>query len=202
MGSNRKIDKSLSFKNFSPYYERALAESKRGENVLKIMEKDIDRRKMLAYSQLSAEQRLVEKDLHALKMAQRRILEDRRKRNRRAVSESGLDDLERSRLQRHFTSMDSLTEINVHPVGKNSSSILPPLRYKRIAISSSTCVPQRRGPSDVFVTKKNDRSLSSNERFARRSISAPSFTKTSEIPFMAGCSTSMASSNNVFDGEF
>ena len=196
MGSNKKIDKNLSFRNFSPFYERALAESKRGENILKIIEKDIDKRKMIAYSQLSAEQRIVQKDLLALKMAQRRICEDRRKRNRRAVSESGLDEIEHRRLQRRFTSMDQLTEISSNPSARKSGGILPPLHQNKYTITSKQSSPQKMAFSDVSVPKWNNRS-SLSKNIATRSVSAPTFVTNSPMPYLA-----FANSKNVFDGQF
>lgn len=204
MGSSRKIDRNLSFRNFSPFYEKALAESKRGENILKIIEKDIDKRKMVAYSQLTAEQRIVEKDLHALKMAQRRIWEDKKKRGRRAVSESGIDDIGRSKPPRRFTSMEELIEFDSCPCARKSPVKLPPLQRSKVTVKSSVVVRTKIANIDALKAGRSSQSITAryHKDLVGRSVSAPAFLKTSEIPFIAGISTSFAQSKNVFDGQF
>ena len=205
MGSTKKVDKSLSFRNFSPFYERALAESKRGDNVLKLIERDIDKRKMVAYSQLSAEQRMVEKDLYALKMAQKRIFEDKKKRNRRALSESGLDDIDRRRLERSFTiAEEPLHELSSWSRARTSSSTLPPLQPKGNTVTSKRIVQQTTGSSQVFASRWDNRSsLTKNNKYlARRSVSAPTFVTDPRMSHAAGSSSSFTDSNTVFDGQF
>ena len=176
MTSNKKLDKNLSYRNFSPFYERALAESKRGDNVLKIVEKEIDKRKMVAFSQLSAEQRMVEKDLYALRMTQKRIWEEKKKRNRRAFSETGLDEMHRLRFQGRFA---STSELIGTPCARKST-VLPPLNQSR-----TTTASQKTPPSYVSLQKwANPSSLPrSNTQLARRSISAPTFITESGLTY-------------------
>ena len=204
MGSTKKIDKSLSFRNFSPFYERALAESKRGENILKLIEKDIDKRKMVAYSQLSAEQRIVEKDLYALRMTQKRIWEDRKKRNRRAFSDSGLDEMERGRLERRFTNTSEIVDGNKCPRIRRVSSILPQLTENINTVTSKTFVPRRKTSSQSSVPTWDNRSAltRSSKLLTRRSVSAPTFVTESGIPNVASSFKPFTDSNTAFDGQF
>jgi len=195
MNSNKKVDKNLSYRNFSPFYERALAESKRGDNVLKIVEKEIDKRKMVAFSQLSAEQRMVEKDLYALRMTQRRIWEEKKKRNRRALSESGLDEIHRLQFQGRFS---STSELIGTPCARKSS-ILPPLNQSRTTTASPK-IP----PSYASLQKwDNPCSLTrSSKQYARRSVSAPTFITDSPVTYSSNHSSSFTEPKTGFNNDY
>eukprot|EP00794_Sanderia_malayensis_P020378 gene20378-22387_t len=76
MNRKNKEQQALNFRNFSPFYERALAEGKRDEKILKLTAKDIERRKMIVFAELSSAQRLVAKDLHQLRQAKKKGREE------------------------------------------------------------------------------------------------------------------------------
>ncbi len=92
MSTRKDQSGKLSFRNFSPFYEKAMADAKRDENFLKIMAKDIEKRKMISYGQLTAAQRIVERDLFQLKQAKQK---NKEMSLRRARSNTGKDETRR-----------------------------------------------------------------------------------------------------------
>ncbi len=95
MSTRKDQSGKLSFRNFSPFYEKAMTDAKRDENFLKIMAKDIEKRKMISYGQLTAAQRIVEKDLFQLKQAKQK---NKEMSLRRARSNTGKDETRRESL--------------------------------------------------------------------------------------------------------
>ena len=61
----------------SNFCDVVVSQVRREENMLKLIEKDIDKRRRLSYSQISSSQRLVERDLYQLRLAQQKHMEER-----------------------------------------------------------------------------------------------------------------------------
>ena len=102
MGSSKKkTEQALDFRNFSPFYDRAMADARRDENILRLVEKDIERRKWISYSELTAAQRLVQRDLQQLRMAKRKHKEEKLVRQARSMSDPSyqLEDYAREKLR-------------------------------------------------------------------------------------------------------
>ena len=61
----------------SSCYDLVASQARRKDNELKLIEKDFDKRRKVSYSHISSAQRLVERDLCQLRLAQERHMEER-----------------------------------------------------------------------------------------------------------------------------
>ena len=209
MGTKKRVDTNLSFRNFSPFYEKALAVAKREENILRIIEKDIDRNKMIAYSHLRAEQRLVEKDLYELRMARRCAKTENARLGRRALSDTNLLRCHKTGLQGGFLTQDELQKI----ARKKDSCELPSLIKQNAIVGKSPLLEHRARLEVSHKFKKMPRrdklSLPSrdfdhSEKFVKRTLESSKLSGNSKVEhsILSSCSLSFTKANNAFDGQY
>ena len=138
MDSKRTVSETLNFRNFSPYSEKAVADAKRDENLLKLVKRDIDRRKHVSYSHLMAAQRMVEKDLYELRMSKKRYREERSRREVRSFSDPGLNmkGFGKERVARLLSQGDDLYSNEDRSDNDRQQTILPKINERKSVVSN------------------------------------------------------------------
>eukprot|EP00112_Aurelia_sp_Birch-Aquarium-sp1_P000085 Seg10052.1 transcript_id=Seg10052.1/GoldUCD/mRNA.D3Y31 product="hypothetical protein" protein_id=Seg10052.1/GoldUCD/D3Y31 len=216
MDSKKKINEALTFRNFSPYSEKAVADAKRDENLLKLVKRDIDRRKHVSYSHLMAAQRMVEKDLYELRMSKKRYRDERSRREVRSFSDPGLNmkGFGKERVARLLSPGDDLySKEKLKDNNDRQEAVLPMINERRSVVSNPEYKRSLHKMTDHFCKWSRVRGrksfLSTDDEYQgkQRFTKSASERLTSEdlkaaTQSLRNCSTSFSKSVNTYDGQF
>ena len=216
MDSKRKVNETLNFRNFSPYSEKAVADAKRDENLLKLVKRDIDRRKHVSYSHLMAAQRMVEKDLYELRMSKKRYREERSRREVRSFSDPGLNmkGFGKERVTRLLSRGDELySNEDLRSNNDRHERMLPMINERKSVVSNPEYERSLHKMTDHYNRWSKVRGikpfLTADDGYTRkqRFPKSASEKRTAEdlkaaTQSLRNCSSSFSKSVNTYDGQF
>ena len=122
----------------SSSFDKAVSEARRKENVLKLMEKDIEKTRKVSSSHLAAARRLVERDLYDLKISQKRNKQEQIRRQQ--CPDMRLEDFARKAIRD-----------NSWHKGKDRARLQTPFVDVRPGSGSPSLMQRKLSPASLFT---------------------------------------------------